>query len=61
MGGGIAAVASALGSSTKSVRLSICVSRCRGNPVGAVSLSICVSRCNSYLEKKEIMINSRWR
>ena len=59
--GGTAAVASALSSSTKSVSLSICVSRCCGNLVGAVSLSICVSRCcNSYLEEKEIMINSRW-
>ena len=40
VGGGTAAVASALNWSTKSVRLSICVSICCGNPVGAVRLSI---------------------
>ena len=40
VGSGTAAVASALSWSTKSVSLSICVSRCYGNPVGAVSLSI---------------------
>ena len=56
-GGGTDAVASALGWSTKSVRLSICVSIFSGNPMGAVR----VLRCNIYLEKKEIMINSRWR
>ena len=55
VGGGTAAVASALGWSTKSVRLSTCVSICCGNPVGSVRLSICV-----YHEKKEIMISSRW-
>ena len=39
-GGGTVAVASALSWSTESVRLSICVSICCGNPVDAVPLSI---------------------
>ena len=61
VGGGAATVASALTWSTKSVRLSM--SRfVVGIPwVLFVYPFLCTSRCKIYLEKKEIMINSRWQ
>ena len=42
VGGGTDTVPSAITCSTRSVRLSICVLICCGNPVGAVRLSIFV-------------------
>ena len=58
-GGGTAAVASALSWSTKSARLTMCLDLLCESRGCCSSIHLCVSRCNIYLEKKEIMINSR--